>query len=485
MKRLTALCLCAILILVCISPVSAAFSDFTDVKGHWAEQYIKRVVEAGLFSGVSKTTFGPNGTMTRAMFVTVVGRLAKIDASQWKLDYGRQIFTDLKAGSYYEPYVCWAALHGVASGTALNQFSPNTAVTREQLACFLANYLTNEGCALQSANSCEVNYSDWDRVSSWAKDSVAYLTNAGILNGMSDGSSGTAFFPKQTATRAECAAVFCRVLDNIKKPSTYVEPTSIALICLMLDLNVGETYRFYARILPTDATNKTVTWYSADSRIATIDRKGNLVAKSPGVVKIFGVSSNKLSALCTVTVGFGIPSAGLANGNMTHSEKLMFVYGTTNVADPRLVYTSESESWSHQTTISVKVWDIAADGSKVTKTWNISVHEKLASTVLAIFSEIYALPEKPPIHALGGWRWRADEKSEHNMGLAIDINPNENPYVPKGYDAYSMGYKPGEDPYSIPIGGSIDQIFAKYGFTRGIYWTNGNKDYMHYSFFGT
>jgi hypothetical protein len=35
------------------------------------------------------------------------------------------------------------------------------------------------------------------------------------------------------------------------------------------------------------------------------------------------------------------------------------------------------------------------------------------------------------------------------------------------------------------VGGEIEQIFAKYGFTRGIYWKSGYKDYMHFSFFGT
>ncbi|MCR5174690.1 MAG: S-layer homology domain-containing protein, partial [Oscillospiraceae bacterium] len=468
-----------------IVPASGAFSDFTDVKGHWAEQYIKRVVEKGLFSGVTKTTFDPNGTMSRAMFVTVLCRLDGIQPNDWKLSWSRKLFSDLRAGSYYEPYVCWAALHGIARGTGLNTFAPGSAVTREQLATFLAKYLQKEDCALKTVGQYEVNYSDKDKVSAWAWDSVAYLTSAGILNGKSDGHGGTAFYPKQTATRAECAAVFCRVLDSIRRPQSYRQPESIALLCLVLTLKQGESFRMYARILPEEATNRTVVWYSEDSRIVTADLDGNLTGKAGGVAKIYGVSSNRLTAVCTVTVETDTPGPGLANGDMSYSEKLMMVYGTTNVADPRLVYTSESESLSHQTSISVKTWDLDANGKKVTKNWSLTVHEKLASTVLAVFNEIYALPEKPPIHALGGWRWRANEKSEHNMGLAVDINPNENPYVPKGYDAYAMGFKPGEDPYSIPIGGKIDQIFAKYGFTRGIYWNNGNKDYMHYSFFGT
>ena len=485
MKRLIAICLCLLLLAAWIPPVFGAASDYTDIQGHWAEDYIRRVVAEGLFSGVSETKFDPNGTMTRAMFVTVLGRLDKIRPKQWKLAYSRKIFTDLRAGAYYEPYVCWAALHGIAKGTGLNRFSPDKDITREQLATFLSMYLEKEDCALTTVGQYDVNYSDQKKISAWARDSVTYLTSAGILTGKSDGKGGIAFYPKQKATRAECAVVFCRVLDSLRRTQNYQEPESIALLCLVLSMDEGEVFQMYARILPTNATNRTVVWYSDDSSIVAASLDGSLTAKAPGIVKIYGVSSNRLSAVCTVTVGSGIPSAGLANGDMSRSEKLMMVYGTTNVADPRLVYSSESESYSHQTSISVKTWDLDSGGNKVTRTWNLVVHEKLASTLSALFSEIYALPEKPPIHALGGWRWRANEKSEHNMGLAVDINPTENPYVPKGYDAYSMGFKPGEDPYSIPISGSIDQIFSKYGFTRGIYWNNGNKDYMHYSFFGT
>ncbi|MBR4132477.1 MAG: M15 family peptidase, partial [Oscillospiraceae bacterium] len=56
---------------------------------------------------------------------------------------------------------------------------------------------------------------------------------------------------------------------------------------------------------------------------------------------------------------------------------------------------------------------------------------------------------------------------------------------PAGQVLVGSFYSPGTNEYSIPVGGEIDQIFAKYGFTRGIYWRSGYKDYMHYSFFGT
>ena len=160
------------------------------------------------------------------------------------------------------------------------------------------------------------------------------------------------------------------------------------------------------------------------------------------------------------------------------------IFGTTNISDYRTVYSSSTEAKKHMTTITVRTWDFNSGGDKYTRTWNLTVHENIAPTVQAIFDEIYALSERPPIHSLGGFRWCAH--SEHSVGLALDINARENYYCnPSGQALSGSYFRPDSDPYSIPVNGKIDQIFARYGFKRGIYWANGYKDYMHYSFFGT
>ena len=53
--------------------------NFTDINGHWAKEHILFTVSRGLFSGTSETTFSPNTTLTRGMFVTALGRLAGIN----------------------------------------------------------------------------------------------------------------------------------------------------------------------------------------------------------------------------------------------------------------------------------------------------------------------------------------------------------------------------------------------------------------------
>ena len=71
---------------------TAADSPFTDVKpGDWCYDAVLYAKANGFFSGTSETTFSPNGTMTRGMFVTVLGRMAGIDPAKYGGDTG---FTD-------------------------------------------------------------------------------------------------------------------------------------------------------------------------------------------------------------------------------------------------------------------------------------------------------------------------------------------------------------------------------------------------------
>ena len=482
-RKLLCIFLAAVLCFVCVLPVSATF---TDVQGHWAEAYINRVVSLGLFSGITSTEFRPNTPMNRAMIVTVLGRLAKISTQTWEkytwfLPYR---FKDTKTSAYYAPYLAWAALHGITSGTSATTYSPSMEVTREQLATMFHNFLKLEGYTLKTSGTTP-KFTDAASISSWAKESVTYLAKAGIIKGFSDGKGGTYFSPKRNATRAECAAMLCRMIDVMKKSFTPSYATKISLSSSSVNLKVGSSKTLTATITPSSATNKTVVWLSSNTSCVKVSTNGKITALKAGSAKIYALSDKK-STYCTVTVT-GSGNSGLASSSMSYREKCIFVYGFYVEGESsgafRDVYTSQSEAQSHQSSITVPVWTVV-NGSRVAGTRTFEIHKNLAATVKQIFQEIYEAQEQPPMIAIGGWRWRSYESSEHNMGTAMDLNPSSNPYVYSGSSAYDAGFKPGEDPYSIPIGGTVDKIFQKYGFKRGIYWNSGNKDYMHYSFFG-
>ena len=184
---------------------------FTDIGSHWAREHILFTVSRGLFSGTSSTTFSPDTTLTRGMFVTALGRLAGINPDSYKTG----TFTDVKADAYYAPYVNWAVSKGIVSGTTSATFAPDNCITREQMAVIMKNYADKMGYSILKTLEA-VTFADNASISSWAKDAVKAMQQAGVLSGKSNNH----FDPKGNATRAEAATVLHRFVEVIIDPQT-------------------------------------------------------------------------------------------------------------------------------------------------------------------------------------------------------------------------------------------------------------------------
>lgn len=515
----------------------AAATVYLDTENHWAAAYIDEATSRGLFAGVDELHFAPDTEMDRAMFVTVLGRAAGIEPDSYDPAFLADYFTDVDPDAYYAPYVAWAVSVGVTDGIGNGQFAPQGKVTREQMACFLRSCmdlcgyfappaeealseeeaqavseeipalpeefqrpeftptpreaLSDEWDVIEAENH---GFSDFEDISDWAKESVLLLKDSGLFEGAPDGMGGFAFLPKKTATRAEGAVVFLKLQELLAQTE---RPDEIAVNNIVLNQDTAEvqataTLSLSAMIFPLDATNQRVLWYSTDREILTVDADGCVTGVAEGEAEVHARSANGIDVFCTVTVTPApepepevlilTPAEGVYAPTSWY-EKCMLIFGQL-YDDPRLAYANADEAKPHMTTIKVPAWDIDASGEKYTRYFYLEIHENVAQIVAQIFDEIYALPEQVPIHSLGGYRW--DGKCEHSIGLAIDINPTENYYcTTDGTAVVGKYFKPGEDPYSIPVMGAVDQIFAKYGFKRGIYWNCGYKDYMHYSYFGT
>ena len=174
----------------------------TDISGHWAESMIRNAMQKGIMTGVGNGDFAPNAAMTRGMLITALGRMEGVKAGM----YEGGSFADVKQEDYFASFVAWAVAENIASGMSETVFAPNAEVTREQLAVFLYQYAQKKGIALTGESK---TFTDAESISDWAKDAVAALTGAGLLNGRPDGS----FNAKGKATRAEVATVLVKLAE--------------------------------------------------------------------------------------------------------------------------------------------------------------------------------------------------------------------------------------------------------------------------------
>ena len=190
-------------------------NPFADVKsGSWYEAAVLYARANGFFDGTSATTFEPDGPMTRAMFVTVLGRMAGVKAADYA---GATDFTDVAEGTWYAPFVKWAARYGITTGTGNGKFSPDGRITREEMAVFFVRYFETFDAMPKADTTVTTKPADLDEVSSWAQESVLKLWALGLLNG-----DGVNFAPKDKATRAQTAAL-CQRTDKAVE-TWYSEP---------------------------------------------------------------------------------------------------------------------------------------------------------------------------------------------------------------------------------------------------------------------
>ena len=176
---------------------NAVLTQFKDIGAdHWALDAIAHSVARGYFKGEGEGRFAPNRAITRAEFVTILGRKAGITPSG-----ASTAFKDVKGDSYYAPYVAWAASAGMIQGTGGGKFEPNRTITREEMAVILDKFLSHEKKAYASA--AKGQFHDGTKISSWAKDSVEKMTRQGLLSGMGNGN----FAPKERFSRAQAAQV--------------------------------------------------------------------------------------------------------------------------------------------------------------------------------------------------------------------------------------------------------------------------------------
>ena len=165
----------------------------------WYHESIDFAIRGKLMNGIASDRFDPEGSMTRAMLVTVLWRYAGSPKG------GTNRFTDVASGQWYTEAVAWAAANGVVNGVGNNRFDPEGKITREQMAAILYRYAKQP----QTSGSLS-SFPDASRVSGYATDAMRWTVEQKIIGG-SDGKLD----PQGNATRSQVAAILMRFIKNV------------------------------------------------------------------------------------------------------------------------------------------------------------------------------------------------------------------------------------------------------------------------------
>ena len=202
MKKALLSLILALAMLLGTVTVFAADTGFVDVKeSRWSYDNITWAVENGYMNGVGDGRFNPAGTTTRAMVETVLYRLAGSPDTDYV-----GLFNDVQDGKWFTDAVVWAAQKEIVNGVGNAKFAPNANVTREQLAAIFYRYADFDNVKTGGVKADLSVYKDVKKVSSYAKDAMAWANKVGLVNGVTSDTLN----PKGNATREQFAAILNR-----------------------------------------------------------------------------------------------------------------------------------------------------------------------------------------------------------------------------------------------------------------------------------
>lgn len=184
------------------NPVSVEFTDVSP--DAWYYEAVNYVAENGIMIGVGNNRFSPTRAMNRAELVTMLYRLAGSPEVS-----GTEPFTDVPEDAYYTKAVVWGYANGIVKGVSDTLFRPASSVTREQVATFfyrLADYSGKDVSQRADLSS----FSDAASVSGYAKDTMAWAVETGLIIGVGD----NRLSPRGTAIRAQVAQIVMRYLEG-------------------------------------------------------------------------------------------------------------------------------------------------------------------------------------------------------------------------------------------------------------------------------
>ena len=185
-----------------------------DVAGpdYWAHKGIDYCVRNRLMSGVGAGTFSPDTACTRAQIVKI---LYNLSGNQTDYSYYYLPFTDVAPGAWYYNAVAWAYCNDVTSGTSATTFTPNAAITRQQLVTFLYRYTVKYAPEF-TGNAAPISaFPDAGSVANWAYAAMSWAVGNGLIVGNAHDNGPDYLDPNGSATRAQTATIIMRYCQLI------------------------------------------------------------------------------------------------------------------------------------------------------------------------------------------------------------------------------------------------------------------------------
>ena len=152
-----------------------------------------------------------------------------------------------------------------------------------------------------------------------------------------------------TATTSNGKKATCSVTVNEPAPEI-IEVTSISLSQTSLTLEIGESQTLTATVLPSNATDKSVTWTSSVQSVATV-ANGKVTAVGSGTATITAATSNGKKATCNVTVDAAVPAITQVEGATIDGTEIFMLVDHTTDSVPLL----------NKVTVSSGRWDLYSD----------------------------------------------------------------------------------------------------------------------------
>ena len=169
----------------------------------WCYDAVQFVYVNGLMNGTTTTTFEPNRTLNRGMWVTMLYRMAGSPAIS-----GTEDFTDVDASTWCYDALLWASRNGIVNGFDDGTFRANAVVTRQQLVAILYRYAQYMGYDT-SASASLAGFVDAGSV--WAVEPMEWALAEGVLAG----TSATTLSPNGSANRGQAATFLMRFMNTV------------------------------------------------------------------------------------------------------------------------------------------------------------------------------------------------------------------------------------------------------------------------------